>query len=235
MKSKHNQIRVFGQRSIPSSFIFGSSNSAKDSKDDLQKKGLNKNSSISLSDFLDEKLQTNSVLPKIVKGKSRPFKSPVGPKDDGGSIDHWIAIKKKEKETNSVVDQVIFEQFKHTSADKVDGIGSCADGRGAADGAIGTSSALLGIGSSHVLEIGTSNSNNEQETRKRRNPFEEPKQKVRSKRFLSNKKARPLYNHYANGCGWWDCGMEGVDSEEVGFGEIWEGVGSTTFGGIEWH
>lgn len=36
----------------------------------------------------------------------------------------------------------------------------------------------------------------------------------------------------ANGCGWWDCDMEGVDTEDVGTGEIWEGVGSTTFGGI---
>lgn len=40
----------------------------------------------------------------------------------------------------------------------------------------------------------------------------------------------------ANGGGWWDSEMEGVDSEEVGFSEVWEGVGSTTFGGIvDWH
>lgn len=39
----------------------------------------------------------------------------------------------------------------------------------------------------------------------------------------------------ANGSGWWDYAMEGVDSEEVGYGDVWEGVGSTTFGGIEWH
>jgi hypothetical protein len=29
--------------------------------------------------------------------------------------------------------------------------------------------------------------------------------------------------------------MEGVDNEEVGYSEVWEGVGSTTLGGIEWH
>ncbi|KAK9033299.1 hypothetical protein V6N11_018332 [Hibiscus sabdariffa] len=81
----------------------------------------------------------------------------------------------------------------------------------------------------------------------------------------SNEKQKPHYNHYmssvenghwigylnrgsiacliwlifsldANGSGWWDCEMEGVDSEEVGYGEVWEGVGSTTFGGIvDWH
>lgn len=39
----------------------------------------------------------------------------------------------------------------------------------------------------------------------------------------------------ASGSGWWDSNMEGVDSEEVGLGEVWEGVGSTTLGGIEWH
>lgn len=39
----------------------------------------------------------------------------------------------------------------------------------------------------------------------------------------------------ANGHGWWDCDREGVDSEEVGHKEVWEGVGSTTVGGLEWH
>ena len=38
-----------------------------------------------------------------------------------------------------------------------------------------------------------------------------------------------------NGCGWWDCNMEGIDNEEVGVNEVWEGVGSTTLGGIEGH
>lgn len=38
-----------------------------------------------------------------------------------------------------------------------------------------------------------------------------------------------------NGAGWWDDNMEGVDNEEVGCNEAWEGVGCTTLGGIEWH
>jgi len=30
--------------------------------------------------------------------------------------------------------------------------------------------------------------------------------------------------------------MEGVDNEELGVSEVWEGVGSTTLGGIaDWH
>lgn len=40
----------------------------------------------------------------------------------------------------------------------------------------------------------------------------------------------------ANGGGFWDSEMEGVDGEAVGFSEVWEGVGSTTFGGVvDWH
>ncbi|PPD95310.1 hypothetical protein GOBAR_DD07646 [Gossypium barbadense] len=100
----------------------------------------------------------------------------------------------------------------------------------------------------------------EENSRKRRNPFEGVDEQRRTRKpFLvlgeegdddpqnikkrgrkecstSNKKPKPHYNHYANGSGWWDCDMEGVDSEEVGYGEVWEGVGSTTFGGIvDWH
>jgi hypothetical protein len=32
--------------------------------------------------------------------------------------------------------------------------------------------------------------------------------------------------------GWWDTDMVGVDSDEVGSTEIWEGMGSTTIGGL---
>lgn len=40
----------------------------------------------------------------------------------------------------------------------------------------------------------------------------------------------------ANGHGWWDYDMEGVDNEQLGSNEVWEGVGSTTLGGIiDWH
>ncbi|KAF8088501.1 hypothetical protein N665_0538s0002 [Sinapis alba] len=58
----------------------------------------------------------------------------------------------------------------------------------------------------------------------------------RGSNSTSCKKRKPTYNHYANGSGFWDCDMEGVDSEEVGHSEVWEGVGSTTFGDIvDWH
>ncbi|CAN6310812.1 unnamed protein product [Urochloa humidicola] len=45
-----------------------------------------------------------------------------------------------------------------------------------------------------------------------------------------------LYNHYASGGGWWHGDMEGVDGEEVGWtDDMWEGMGSVTLGGLEWH
>ncbi|KAM3198767.1 hypothetical protein P3L10_034494 [Capsicum annuum] len=60
-----------------------------------------------------------------------------------------------------------------------------------------------------------------------------PRRKVR---MLDNiEKPNTLFNHYANGGCWWDCNMEGVDNEEVGCNEVWEGMGSTTLGGLEWH
>ncbi|KAJ4824189.1 hypothetical protein Tsubulata_015645 [Turnera subulata] len=61
------------------------------------------------------------------------------------------------------------------------------------------------------------------------------KRKGRRGWFTKNKKSKALYNHYANGSGWWDDEMEGVDTEEVGMGDVWEGVGTTTFGVIDWH
>ncbi|GJM84790.1 hypothetical protein PR202_ga00496 [Eleusine coracana subsp. coracana] len=47
---------------------------------------------------------------------------------------------------------------------------------------------------------------------------------------------RALYNHYASGGGWWHSDMEGVDGEEIGWtDDMWEGMGSVTLGGLEWH
>lgn len=48
--------------------------------------------------------------------------------------------------------------------------------------------------------------------------------------------SRGLYNHYASGGGLWQGEQEGVDGEEVGWTEdMWEGMGSITLGGMEWH
>ncbi|KAH7835147.1 hypothetical protein Vadar_023280 [Vaccinium darrowii] len=39
----------------------------------------------------------------------------------------------------------------------------------------------------------------------------------------------------ANGSGWWDCNVAGIDNEEVASNEVWEGIGSTTLGGLDWN
>ncbi|WOL06154.1 hypothetical protein Cni_G14886 [Canna indica] len=56
----------------------------------------------------------------------------------------------------------------------------------------------------------------------------------RGKKMMDNR-SKPIYDHYANGSGWWDCSKEGIDNEEVGCSEFWESMGSTTLGGLEWH
>ncbi|ONK57351.1 uncharacterized protein A4U43_C10F19200 [Asparagus officinalis] len=65
-------------------------------------------------------------------------------------------------------------------------------------------------------------------------PKPKPKPRTRAKR-LPHERPKPFYNHYENGRGWWDEDREGVDSEEVGCNDVWEGMGSTTLGGLEWH
>lgn len=230
MKPKDTSIiRALGQRSISSLFLSRSSNS---SNEGIQKEASKKDSRVPLVDFLDRKLHSTSVLPRTVQGKSRPFSSLLGPRESSGSIDgHTGAKKGGEAESNCVTDKVFFEQFKHTGEVKGDCEGSCS-----------------------VVEVDSCNIDDVQESRKRKNPFQggdekhiprkhllvlggdpKPKQKVKEENYISKKKPRPLYNHYANGCGWWDDNMEGVDNEEVGYSEVWEGVGSTTLGGIEWH
>ncbi|XVE81393.1 hypothetical protein DITRI_Ditri15bG0059600 [Diplodiscus trichospermus] len=226
MNSKQTPTRVFGQHSIASSFLSRSSNSSKEVKDDFCNKDSKKLTSF--SDFLKRKLPRSSGIPKTVKEKPRPFSLLLGP--NGKCIDKQQESKKEEEtEKNDVLHKVAFEQFKQDSTEKVDSI----------------------IGLSGVCE-----EEKEENSRKRHNPFEgvdeerrtrkpflvlgedprNPKKRGTGESSISNKKPKPHYNHYANGCGWWDCDMEGVDSEEVGYGEVWEAVGSTTFGGIvDWH
>ncbi|KDO61131.1 hypothetical protein CISIN_1g026914mg [Citrus sinensis] len=231
MKSKQIEIRALGQRSITSSFLSRSSNPFKNTKEDVNDELVTKKDScVSLSDFLDRKLHKSSVLPKTVQGKSCPFLTPVGSRNSAGTTNGQTGVKKvEEKERSNVLDKVVLEQFKHTSKGDDDTCPISSD------------------------EIEIPDEYNAKESRKRKHPFEDvqkhttrkpfvvlgedskSKQKGRGESSITNKKSRPCYNHYANGFGWWDSDMEGVDSEAVGYGEAWEGVGSTTFGGIEWH
>ncbi|KAL4273664.1 hypothetical protein GQ457_13G016710 [Hibiscus cannabinus] len=229
MNSKQTPTRVFGQYSIASSFLSRSSHPSKEVKEDLGHKVSKKLTS--LSDFLNQKLPRSSGVPKTVQEKSRPFSSLVS-RNEGESTDKQNESRKEDAiEKDDAINKVVFEQFKQGNSEKTDSI---------------SSSSVVG------------EEENPDNSRKRRNPFEGIHEKRRTRKpFLvlgeeddpqnirkrgkkecstSNEKQKPHYNHYANGSGWWDCEMEGVDSEEVGYGEVWEGVGSTTFGGIvDWH
>ncbi|KAK7268662.1 hypothetical protein RIF29_21367 [Crotalaria pallida] len=256
MKSKPKNgapIRVFGQRSIPSTFRFvpfsnpsdksfilvaiassSSSSNHSESQENVTNQASKKNAQtthLSLSHFLDRKLQKSSQLPHTVPGKSTPFQSPLGL--SAPRVEQAGTVKQVEEEKNSGSDKLIFEKFKQTDEEKRDLV------------------ILL-----DVDDLENSVAEDIQESRKRKNPFEvsgnenqtvkkhvvvlggesKLKQKGYAENDSINKKPRHLYNHYANGRGWWNDDMEGVDNEELGFSEVWEGVGSTTLGGIvDWH
>ncbi|KAL1342229.1 uncharacterized protein LOC107466599 isoform X1 [Arachis duranensis] len=238
-KPASTSIRVFGQRSIDSTFHSLPSNptsfndSERNARNELGSR-KSQNAHVSLSNFLDRKLpKSSSILSQTVQGKSTPFLSPLGLRIP--TVEQTIPVV-EEKRCGNANDQRVFERFKQTE-EKEDFVGFlCAD----------------------ELENSVSVADESQESRKRKNPFEggiqsqtvrnnvvvlggeskfkQKGQKAQIEINSSNKKPKPLYNHYANGRGWWDYDMEGVDNEELGFSEVWEGVGSTTLGGIaDWH
>ncbi|RDX64975.1 hypothetical protein CR513_56406, partial [Mucuna pruriens] len=223
---KQPSIRVFGQRTLASTFR--SLPPRNPSEGNTRNQASRKSETVhpSLPHFLNPKPQNS---PPTVPGKSTPFLSPLGlRRGEGGGT-----VKEIEKEKNSGsdgYDKVIFESFKHNEEEKGDFVSQ------------------IGVG-----ELENLVADDFQESKKRKAPFEgknenqtarkhvvvlggesKLKPKGRSGSDSSSKRPRPLYNHYtdANGRGWWDHEMEGVDNEELGFSEVWEGVGSTTLGGI---
>ncbi|KAE9589787.1 hypothetical protein Lal_00021582 [Lupinus albus] len=236
MKSKSkngtSSIRVFGQRSIASTFRFLQPNLSHrhESQENVRNQD-SRSKNMSLSDFLNRKLHKSSPISHTVPGKPTPFQSPLGlstPKATGEQIE---TVKQVEEGRNNGSDKLIFERFKKSDDEKGDFVDPLV-----------------------VDELENAVAGDIQESRKRKNPFaggnenqtirkhvvvlggeSKLKQKGHTEKEF-NKKPKPLYNHYANGRGWWNDDMEGVDNEELGFNEVWEGVGSTTLGGIaDWH
>ncbi|XP_022136967.1 uncharacterized protein LOC111008529 [Momordica charantia] len=235
MNGERPPIRVFGQRSISSSFLSGSSNPFKSSSEGSQRKS-SKGSQLSLSDFLDQKLPETSVPQRTVKGKSSPFASLQGPRDSNSSINRPIgSYCGADTETESAISKVIFEQFKRPETNQ----GECLVSGSAIETDISDPDDILESRKRKKSNEGFSIPCSESQKRKKNvvvlGGGPKPEQKGKEAIHIRNRKPGPLYNHYASGSGWWDCNMEGVDSEEVGLGEVWEGVGSTTLGGIEWH
>ncbi|KAK2457321.1 hypothetical protein P8452_04144 [Trifolium repens] len=229
---KPTPIRVFGQRSIASTFRTLPPNSSRDSESSSRNQSQSKPAHVSLSHFLDRKLRKSSPLAQTVPGKLTPFASPLGLRIP--TTEEVGSVKQNEEERKGATanDKVILGMFKHTEEEKKNDFVIPLD----------------------VDELENSVTDDVQQSRKRKNPFEgghenqtvrknvavlggesrlKPKKQMETD--SSGKKQKP-YNHYANGHGWWDDDMEGVDNEALGVSEVWEGVGSTTLGGIvDWH
>ncbi|KAL3507352.1 hypothetical protein ACH5RR_032734 [Cinchona calisaya] len=225
---KQPSIRPLGQRSIPSTFIFRSSNRSSDFKKTSEIKASNeKGSRVSLSEFLNKKLHRNSVLPGSGQGKESQFSSPLGSKDVSSTKGETTGKDIGKGEKDFALD-IVLQHFKHAKTERE----------------VFCSSDNNELGNATSGEYAT------QESRKRKkgNDQESTKKLLAvlgddsgtkrggtRKNVASNEKLKPMFNHYANGGGWWDCGMEGVDNEEVGCAEVWEGMGSTTLGGLDWN
>nr|CAD1843751.1 unnamed protein product [Ananas comosus var. bracteatus] len=221
MKTKNpTSIRPFGQSSLRSSFL------SKPSGDDVGGVLKPPKRPVSLAEFLDRKLVKTAA--KTIKEKQSSFSSIGfgGKGSEGKTDDAGVGL---------ILNEAAFKRFNCPVKEE-------ADVRMEKDGDCDEFLSKFG-GTSRVL-------------RKRKNPFghslgdgekdaaanslvvlgDDPKPRPKRRGFKSNnERDKPLYNHYANGHGWWDCDREGVDSEEVGHKEVWEGVGSTTVGGLEWH
>ncbi|KAK8952767.1 hypothetical protein KSP40_PGU010607 [Platanthera guangdongensis] len=213
-------MRQFGQTKLPLSFISNPSAVNQDPKSKPSKQ------SISLSEFLNRKLGKSSG--RLLQEKQISIGSLGSAKKD-------FKGDPSEAASSSVPEGAIFQQFSRA-----------LKGKHGAD--LGDHAEVVKVGVDCF-------DNGKQYSMKRKIPSEfssgdgarnqkylvvlgdDPKPKrTRKERKPADNCGKTIYNHYASGQGWWDGDKEGIDSEEVGYGEeAWEGVGSTALGGLEWH
>lgn len=210
-------VRQIGQLPLPQSFFHKTlkTSSTESNKQESQPtKPSHTNTRISLSDFLNRKLEKGT-------SKDRPSVASVAV----GSGNENSGKKRRPE-----VDEKVFQQFKHPRLGK-----NQSDGGSEIEG----SSAVEELGSRNRNPFRVSSSEKKCATSRHLlviGDDPKPKSKRRGNAFVSHQKPVPLYNHYANGSGWWGCDREGIDSEEVGCSDAWEGMGATTnLGGLEWH
>lgn len=225
-------IRAPGQRSIPSTFLFRPalkcSTSYKESSDAPSDCAKNR-SNLSLSAFLNRKLHFNSLLP-IDKEKNTSDFNEVKKEKVLQSVDQdcpnesifrddRYGLDGLHEEHRPVIEDSVFKLFNDTQGGKV----RTSSSEGFTGTALARSERVLKKHSrNHLVVLGD-------------DPQPKPKRRGYADVSCSNKKSRPLYNHYENGTGWWEPEREGVDSDEVGSKEVWEGMGTTTLGGLDWH
>ncbi|WZZ53028.1 hypothetical protein YC2023_053135 [Brassica napus] len=247
MKKPIPKIRVFGQRSIAPSFLNPNSIPV---EDDSSSKKVNK--CASFSEFLDSKLNNKSVLfkPNNAQEGPRLFTSLVSSKDVT-HLSHRFGMEKKASQEKKIGDggleKTMLRQFKpietqiseHVVMSRADASLEPLDQATAEEVDLLTTS-FTEINDDIIVK-------DDKLSKKRKDPFEgmESMDRTRKPVLVFGDDSKSVQEEgergsnstsYANGSGFWDRDMEGVDSEEVGHGEVWEGVGSTTFGDIvDWH
>ncbi|CAO2822133.1 unnamed protein product [Amaranthus hypochondriacus] len=225
MKPRNStSLRGPGQRSIPSTFLSRRShpcfrNNSNGSQ--LPSEGNNRSSNLSLGAFLNSKLHKTSVLP-IDKDKntfSVLKEDKLCPTAVDNSLDDLVFKDKQyagaggRDERGHVIEDSVFKLFNDSgervrkrSPDRLTASRfECNSKRQSQD---------------HLLVLGDD---------------PKPKRRNRGEVSCSSKKPRPFYNYYESGTGWWEPEREGVDNDEVGSKDIWEGMGSTTLGGLDWN
>ncbi|KAG7543084.1 hypothetical protein ISN45_Aa07g030110 [Arabidopsis thaliana x Arabidopsis arenosa] len=249
MKKPIPKIRVFGQRSIASSFLNLSSIPVDDPPENPSEKVEN-----------CSKLNKPVLFkPNNTEERLRPFTSLVSSRDRLKSLMERKA-REERKNGDGGLEKMMLQQFKPRETQVSEEVSRDVTGEVSLESLDQTAAEET----DHMAAVSTEINEDiivrdDKTSKKRKDPFEglestsrtgkpvivfgdnskvsKPMQRERERGSNNNsKKQRSTYNHYANGSGWWDCDMEGVDSEEVGHSEVWEGVGSTTFGDVvDWH
>ncbi|KAK9082578.1 hypothetical protein Scep_029049 [Stephania cephalantha] len=182
-------IRAIGQRSLffnPNRFA-----TRNESRDSLQNKIKTSNTTptpcISLSDFLNRKL--HQTTPSKTS-KLKPFGS-------SSSLDtdtrRPVGVKKRDSRQ---IEEKVFEMFKCPRRLTLFDLGKQVCDAGLSSRKEGERKPTP----PYVLSLGDDGKCN---------------QNSREVCFGEGNKPKPVFDHYANGGGWWDCDMEGLDSGVV--------------------
>ncbi|KNA04368.1 hypothetical protein SOVF_200400 isoform B [Spinacia oleracea] len=226
MKSRNSTpIRGPGQRSITSTFKLRSSQPCFANHTEGSGVLLNKNrsgSNFSLTNFLNRKFHTTSVLPfdKDEKTFSEVKKESFPLAENYDSINETISRDEKydcagsRDEKGGVIEDSVFKLFNDSGGKVRKRSSECITA---------VPSKLKGVSKqhsqNHLVVLGDD---------------PKPKRRARGGVSCSYTKQRPVYNYYENGTGFWEPERVGVDNDEVGSTEMWEGMGSTTtLGGLD--
>lgn len=207
-----SSIRQFGQRSISSIF---------DPQFVEKKTSKASSSSVSLLDFLDKRLEKRSE--KTLQGSTdyKPSSAIASP------IPRVLGGGKYVFQPNTGIANSVFQQLKPVPKELKQQQGGSNPPTNPPDVPINrTSLKRKSFSSTDDIQISSSSS-----SLLVLGDDPKPKRKLNVQRGMEEI-PRTIFNHYADGGGWWDTDMVGVDSDEVGSTEIWEGMGSTTIGGL---